>query len=84
MPLSAGLLIGGFFGTIGKLPFVPTLVTANQIRFLQMDNIVSKEAIENGYTLEGVGITPRAMAAFLPSYLWRFRPHGQFSQNLLV
>ncbi|WP_330169369.1 complex I NDUFA9 subunit family protein [Bartonella grahamii] len=84
MPLSVGLLIGGFFGTIGKLPFVPTLVTANQIRFLQMDNIVSKEAIENGYTLEGVGITPRAMAAFLPSYLWRFRPHGQFSQNLLV
>ncbi|WP_375652563.1 complex I NDUFA9 subunit family protein [Bartonella sp. MR110HLJHH] len=84
MPLSAGLLIGGILGTIGKFPFVPTLVTANQIRFLQMDNIVSKEAIENGYTLEGVGITPRAMAAFLPSYLWRFRPHGQFSKNLLV
>ncbi|PIT70205.1 complex I NDUFA9 subunit family protein [Bartonella tribocorum] len=84
MPLSAGLLIGKILGTIGKLPFIPTLVTVNQIRFLQMDNIVSKEAIENGYTLEGVGITPRAMAAFLPSYLWRFRPHGQFSQNLLV
>ncbi|WP_375609999.1 MULTISPECIES: complex I NDUFA9 subunit family protein [unclassified Bartonella] len=84
MPLSVGLLIGGVLGTIGKLPLVPTLVTANQIRFLQMDNIVSKEAIENGYTLEGVGITPRAMTAFLPSYLWRFRPHGQFSQNLLV
>ncbi|WP_375645703.1 complex I NDUFA9 subunit family protein [Bartonella sp. TT29SHDZB] len=84
MPLSAGLLIGGILGTIGKLPFVPTLVTANQIRFLQIDNIVSQEAIENGCTLEGVGITPRAMSAFLPSYLWRFRPHGQFSQNLLV
>ncbi|MBB5073771.1 NADH dehydrogenase [Bartonella callosciuri] len=82
MPLSIGLLSGSFFGTLGKLPFVPTLVTTNQIRFLQVDNIVSQEAIKNEYTFEGVGITPRAMAAFLPSYLWRFRPQGQFSKNL--
>ncbi|WP_409361340.1 complex I NDUFA9 subunit family protein [Bartonella heixiaziensis] len=81
MPLSAGLLIGGFLGTIGKLPLVPTVTTADQIRFLQVDNIVSQEAVENGYTLEGAGITPRAMAALLPSYLWRFRPQGQFSKN---
>ncbi|WP_208435522.1 complex I NDUFA9 subunit family protein [Bartonella phoceensis] len=84
VPLSLGLLGGVFFGTIGKLPFVPTLVTTNQIHFLQIDNIVSQEAIENGYTLEGVGITPRAMCALLPSYLWRFRPQGQFSKNLLA
>ncbi|WP_273759047.1 complex I NDUFA9 subunit family protein [Bartonella sp. ML70XJBT.G] len=82
MPLSVGLLMGGFLGTIGKLPFLPTIVTTNQIRFLQVDNVVSQEAIKNGYTLEGAGITPRAMAALLPSYLWRFRPHGQFSKNL--
>ncbi|WP_208441283.1 complex I NDUFA9 subunit family protein [Bartonella raoultii] len=82
MPLSVGLFMGGLFGTIGKLPFLPTLVTTNQIRFLQVDNVVSQEAIENGYTLEGAGITPRAMAALLPNYLWRFRPHGQFSRNL--
>ncbi|GAA4658455.1 complex I NDUFA9 subunit family protein [Bartonella pachyuromydis] len=82
MPLSIGLLMGEVFGTIGKLPFFPTLVTTNQIRFLQVDNVVSQEAIKNGYTLEGAGITPRAMTALLPSYLWRFRPHGQFSKNL--
>ncbi|MBB4075914.1 NADH dehydrogenase [Bartonella fuyuanensis] len=84
MPISISLLIGAIFETIGKVPFVPTLVTTNQIRFLQMDNIVSQEAIENGYTLEGGGITPKAMTAVLPSYLWRFRRHGQFSQNLSV
>ncbi|GAA5104499.1 complex I NDUFA9 subunit family protein [Bartonella jaculi] len=84
MPLSAGVLIGKLFGTIGKLPLVPTLITADQIRFLQVDNVVSQEAVENGYTLEGVGITPRAMTAILPSYLWRFRPQGQFSKNLLA
>ncbi|MET3559533.1 NADH dehydrogenase [Bartonella japonica] len=84
MPLFIGLLMGSFFGTIGKLPLVPTFVTSNQIRFLQVDNVVSQEAIKNRYTLEGVGITPRAMAAILPNYLWRFRPQGQFSKKLLV
>ncbi|GAA5096683.1 complex I NDUFA9 subunit family protein [Bartonella acomydis] len=82
MPLSVGLLMGVFLGAIGRLPLLPTLVTKHQIRFLQVDNIVSQEAREKGYTLEGVGITPRAMAALLPSYLWRFRPYGQFSKNL--
>ncbi|WP_336287629.1 complex I NDUFA9 subunit family protein [Bartonella sp. CB60] len=82
VPLSVGLFLGGFLGTIGKLPLIPTLVTNNQIRFLQVDNIVSQEAIKHGYTLEGVGIIPKAMAAILPNYLWRFRPQGQFSKNL--
>ncbi|WP_455480767.1 complex I NDUFA9 subunit family protein [Bartonella sp. B12(2025)] len=82
VPLSAGLLIGSLCGIIGKLPLLPTLITADQIRFLQVDNVVSQEAIENGYTLEGIGITPKAMPAILPSYLWRFRPQGQFSKNL--
>ncbi|WP_455482005.1 complex I NDUFA9 subunit family protein [Bartonella sp. B35(2025)] len=82
MPLFAGLVIGGLLGTIGKLPLLPTFVTADQIRFLQVDNIVSQKAIENGCTLEGVGIIPRAMTAILPNYLWRFRPQGQFSKNL--
>ncbi|EJF80363.1 complex I NDUFA9 subunit family protein [Bartonella doshiae] len=84
IPFSIGLFIGSLLGIIGKLPFIPTLLTADQIRFLQMDNIVSPKAIENGCTLEGVGIVPRAMAAFLPSYLWRFRPHGQFSTNFPI
>ncbi|WP_455477791.1 complex I NDUFA9 subunit family protein [Bartonella sp. B10] len=82
MPLSTGLLIGGLLGFIGKVPLIPTLVTANQIRFLQVDNVVSQEAVKSRYTLEGVGITPRSMTAILPNYLWRFRPQGQFSKNL--
>ncbi|WP_019223093.1 complex I NDUFA9 subunit family protein [Bartonella rattaustraliani] len=84
MPFSVGLFMGSLLGTIGKLPLVPTLITAHHIRFLKVDNIVSQEAIKNGYTLEGVGITPKAMAAFLPNYLWRFRPQGQFSKKMLI
>lgn len=81
-PLSIGILIGRLFGLIGKLPLFPTLVTAHQIRFLQMDNVVSQKAIEKGRTLQGVGITPRTVSAILSSYLWRFRPKGQFSTGL--
>nr|CBI80072.1 NADH-ubiquinone oxidoreductase [Bartonella sp. 1-1C] len=84
LPLAMGLFIGGFFGTLGKVPLFPKLVTANQIHFLQKDHIVSQEAKDNGYTLEGVGITPKSMAAILPNYLWRFRPKGQFSHNLSI
>lgn len=84
MPHSVGLCIGLLFGTIGKLPLLPTITTSNQIRFLQLDNLVSQEAMNNGYTLEGVGIIPKTMTAILPSYLWRFRPQGQFSKDLFV
>ncbi|EYS95586.1 complex I NDUFA9 subunit family protein [Bartonella bacilliformis] len=84
MPLSVGLCVGNILGTIGKLPLLPTLTTADQIRFLQLNNIVSQKTIDSGYTLEGVGITPKTMASILPSYLWHFRPQGQFSKNLLT
>ncbi|ALE03296.1 complex I NDUFA9 subunit family protein [Bartonella ancashensis] len=84
IPSSVGIFIGSIFSVIGKVPLVPTFITTDQVRFLQTDNIVSQEAIDNKRTLEGAGITPQAMSAILPSYLWQFRPQGQFSKNLPV
>lgn len=81
IPFSLGSLIGGVFGIIGKIPMIPTVTTSEQIKLLKTDCIVSDEAKREGRTLEGVGITPRAMEAVLPAYLWRFRPHGQFAKN---
>ncbi|MBM3607398.1 MAG: complex I NDUFA9 subunit family protein [Alphaproteobacteria bacterium] len=54
-------------------------VTRDQIRLLQNDNVVSPQAKAEGRTLEGLGVTPSAMAAIVPSYLYRFRKAGQFS-----
>ncbi|WP_332065258.1 complex I NDUFA9 subunit family protein [Bartonella sp. CB189] len=84
MPLFTGLFIGGVLGFIGRLPLIPTFLTADQIRFLQIDNIVSEEAMKNGHTFKEANITPKAMNAVLKSYLWRFRPQGQFSRNLSI
>jgi NADH dehydrogenase len=53
-------------------------LTRDQVIQLQRDNVVSEGAIREGRTLEGIGITPTAIAAVVPAYLVRFRKTGQF------
>jgi uncharacterized protein YbjT (DUF2867 family) len=55
-------------------------LTLDQVRLLQVDNVVSAHARRSGRTLEGMGIEPVAIAAVVPDYLEQFRPRGQFSQ----
>jgi NADH dehydrogenase len=50
-------------------------LTADQIVNLQKDNVVSGD--HKGFA--DLGITPLAPEAILPSYLWRFRPSGQYA-----
>lgn len=51
------------------------MITRDQVRNLRRDNVVSPGA----KGLADLGITPTAMEAVLPEYLWRFRPSGQFA-----
>ena len=53
-------------------------LTRDQLILLRQDNVVSEAAKAEGRTLEGIGITPRAMEAIVPGYLTRFRKTGQF------
>jgi uncharacterized protein YbjT (DUF2867 family) len=63
----------------GLLQLLPKpLLTPDQVELLRGDVIVSEEAKREGRTLEALGIEPLAMAAIVPSYLWRFRKTGQF------
>ncbi|MGL4439051.1 MAG: complex I NDUFA9 subunit family protein, partial [Bosea sp. (in: a-proteobacteria)] len=39
---------------------------------------VSDVAVEEGRTLQGLGITPSSIEGIVPGYLWRFRKSGQF------
>jgi uncharacterized protein YbjT (DUF2867 family) len=57
------------------------LLTRDQVELLRRDNIVSEEASRQGRTLAGLGIAPIAMAAEVPTYLWRFRKAGQFRRT---
>ena len=55
-------------------------LTVDQVRMLQVDNVVSKAAEAEGRTLAGLGISPpHTMETVVPVYLERFQPHGQFA-----
>jgi len=59
--------------TLGLIP--NGMLTRDQVRNLARDNVVTPGA--KGFA--DLGITPTAMAAVLPEYLWRYRPSGQFA-----
>ena len=54
------------------------LLTTDQVRLLEHDNVVSAKAVSSGRTLRDLGVEPRAMEAILPGYLYRFRRAGEF------
>lgn len=76
LPFFAGSLMGWSFDLVKKLSFglVKGPITADQVKLLRQDNVVSKGA--KGFA--DLDITPVAMEAVLPDYLWRFRPSGQY------
>ena len=64
------------------LQYLPgQLLTPDQVRQLRLDNVVSEAARREKRTLADLGIEPTSLAAILPSYLVRFRPHGQFERR---
>ena len=50
------------------------LLTRDQVRLLARDNVVAPGA----RGLADLGIDPTAMDAMLETYLYAYRPHGQF------
>ncbi|SDR23058.1 complex I NDUFA9 subunit family protein [Pseudovibrio sp. Tun.PSC04-5.I4] len=57
------------------------MLTVDQVNLLRHDNVVSKDAEAEKRTFEGLGIEPHSMEAILPTYLDKFRPHGQYDAN---
>ncbi len=57
------------------LQFLPNPpLTPDQVRLLKQDNVMSPGAL----ALCDLGIQPDSVEAIVPSYLWRFRPKGQY------
>lgn len=78
LPLPAGL------GKLLALPLsiLPSpILTLDQVTQLQSDSVVSDSAIAEKRTFAAFNIVPTPMDAVLPSYLWRFRKHGQFDRQ---
>lgn len=62
------------FISFGWLPNV--MITRDQIKNLSVDNVVAASA--QGFA--DLGITPRAADGILDTYLYSFRPYGQFTE----
>lgn len=67
---------------LGMLP--SPLLTSDQVTLLETDNVVSAEAEKAGRTLAGLGIQAESTEAILPSYLWSYRPAGQFTKKAIA
>jgi len=73
----------GIASLIGKIatfvPFIDPPLTDDQVELLRADNVVSASATSENRTLAGIGIPQTTVEAILPTYLTRYRPHGQYS-----
>ncbi|WP_346900514.1 complex I NDUFA9 subunit family protein [uncultured Roseibium sp.] len=60
------------------------MLTADQVLLLKTDNVVSEAAASEGRTLTAMGIAPTTLATILPTYLDRFREHGQYDAHRIA
>jgi NADH dehydrogenase len=69
-----GLLLDWSFKLI---PFADPPLTGDQVTMLKRDNVVGADP--NALTIQDLGVTSlESIEAIVPSYLWRYHPHGQF------
>jgi NADH dehydrogenase len=78
LPFVFALPIGLMVGWLSKLiPGLQPPLTGDQVTMLLRDNIVGLDA--NTHTIQELGVTAlESVEAIAPTYLWRFRPYGQF------
>src|SRR5271155_5049880 len=71
VPIPFGL--ASFGASLANLtPWPP--ITPDQVKLLKSDNVMTKGALG----LHDLAIEPDSVEAILPTYIWRFRPQGQF------
>lgn len=74
--------VASLMGSVASMvPLIAPPLTADQVTLLKTDNIVSAQATQEGRTLEGLGIKSTLLSSILPSYLVRFRIHGQYTNS---
>ncbi len=75
IPIAVGELQGLVFEQAARVGVTPP-ITRDQVKMLARDNVVS----DGAKTLGDLGIEPTAMEAVLESYLYQYRPRGQYDR----
>ncbi len=76
LPFFAARMIGSVAQLTAFVGIAPVL-THDQVVLLESDNVVA----ESAEGLTDLGIEPTGIEAIAPSYLWRYRRGGQFSER---
>lgn len=88
LPFGPAGLIGGAVEAVNKalLGLLPAelVFTPDQVELLKSDNLVSDAAKSAGLTLQGLGIAPESVETIVPTYLYRYRPTGQYADQRAV
>ena len=77
LPWPLARIIGAVGDVVAASPFAPPL-TSDQVELLTQDNVCSG-ALPG---LTALGITPTAVEAVVPTYLYRYRKGGQFAEEM--
>ena len=78
LPLPWGIasMLGSIFQYLpGKV------LTADQVRELRVDNVVSEAAIAERRTIQAFGIEPTTLGSVLPTYLSQYRVRGEYEKQ---
>lgn len=78
LPFWLGSLMGRVTGVVSTvtLGIAPQPITVDQVKSLRADNVVSDAA----KGLSDLGIAAQSIEAIVPSYLWQYRPSGQYAE----
>jgi len=80
LPFFVAKPLGSLIDAAFKLyPFAGPPLTGDQVELLKRDNVVGASGERGLGTIADLGVGPlETVESIVPSYLWRFRPHGQF------
>jgi NADH dehydrogenase len=79
LPWFAANIVGAIGEFVGALPFVPTLLTRDQVVSLKSDNVVSSDLPG----LAELGIKGKTIEAIIPPTLEKYKKYGQFHQPVI-
>lgn len=81
IPFAIAKPLGYVLGAMFKLwPFHGPPLTGDQVELLREDNVVGLSDDETG-TIADLGVTQlESIETIVPTYLWRYRPQGQFHE----
>jgi NADH dehydrogenase len=80
IPFVLAPLIGLAGEAWGWVPLLEPPITRDQIRMLKRDNVVGASGAEGVGVIGDLGISPATVESILPTYMVRFRKHGQFAE----